>query len=51
MAADVTDLAGLQAAVRGAIETKLGPLDALVNNAGWDTLARFVEGRPSCGIG
>jgi 2-hydroxycyclohexanecarboxyl-CoA dehydrogenase len=45
MAADVTDLAGLQAAAE-AIETKLGPLDALVNNAGWDTLARFVEGPP-----
>jgi len=45
VAADVTDLAALQAAA-GAVETTLGPLDALVNNAGWDTLARFVDGPP-----
>src|SRR5262245_6700405 len=45
VAADVTDLAGLQAAADAA-ETTLGPLDALVNNAGWDTLARFVDGPP-----
>ena len=34
-----------------AVETELGPVDALVNNAGWDTLARFVEDRPSSGTG
>jgi 2-hydroxycyclohexanecarboxyl-CoA dehydrogenase len=45
VAADVTDLTGLQAAA-DAVETTLGPLDALVNNAGWDTLARFVDGPP-----
>ena len=29
-----------------AIERELGPVEALVNNAGWDVLARFVEGPP-----
>jgi 2-hydroxycyclohexanecarboxyl-CoA dehydrogenase len=45
LAADVTDRASLRAAV-DAVESELGPVGALVNNAGWDTLARFVEGPP-----
>ena len=43
--ADVTQPATLQAGV-AAIERDLGPVEALVNNAGWDVLARFVEGPP-----
>jgi 2-hydroxycyclohexanecarboxyl-CoA dehydrogenase len=45
LAADVTDRTSLRAAV-DAVESELGPVGALVNNAGWDTLARFVEGPP-----
>src|SRR5262245_28226725 len=45
LAADVTDRPSLRAAVE-AVEAELGPVEALVNNAGWDTLARFVEGPP-----
>src|SRR4030095_2239696 len=45
LAADVTELAALEAAA-DAVEMELGPIDALVNNAGWDVLARFVEGPP-----
>jgi 2-hydroxycyclohexanecarboxyl-CoA dehydrogenase len=44
-AADVTEPPSLQAAV-DAVEMELGPIDALVNNAGWDVLARFVDGPP-----
>ncbi len=44
-AADVTELASLTVAA-DAVELELGPIDALVNNAGWDTLARFVDGPP-----
>jgi 2-hydroxycyclohexanecarboxyl-CoA dehydrogenase len=45
LAADVTELPALGAAA-DAFEMELGPIDALVNNAGWDVLARFVEGPP-----
>jgi 2-hydroxycyclohexanecarboxyl-CoA dehydrogenase len=45
LAADVTDLAAMQAAI-DAVERELGPIGALVNNAGWDTLARFADGPP-----
>jgi 2-hydroxycyclohexanecarboxyl-CoA dehydrogenase len=45
VAADVTQPATLQAGI-AAIERDLGPVEALVNNAGWDVLARFVEGPP-----
>jgi len=41
----VTQPATLQAGI-AAIERELGPVEALVNNAGWDVLARFVEGPP-----
>jgi len=39
---DVTDLASVTAAVETA-ERSLGPLEILVNNAGWDELRPFVE--------
>jgi len=45
LTADVTQLPAVQTAV-DAIERELGSVDALVNNAGWDVLARFVEGPP-----
>jgi 2-hydroxycyclohexanecarboxyl-CoA dehydrogenase len=41
----VTELATVQAAI-ATLEHALGPVEALVNNAGWDVLARFVEGPP-----
>ena len=44
-AADVTQPATVQAGIV-ALERELGPVEALVNNAGWDVLARFVEGPP-----
>ena len=46
LAADVTDLAAVRAAVAGA-ERALGPLDAVVNNAGWDVLQPFVDNDPA----
>jgi 2-hydroxycyclohexanecarboxyl-CoA dehydrogenase len=45
VAADVTQPVTLQSGI-SAIERDLGPVEALVNNAGWDVLARFVEGPP-----
>ena len=39
---DVTDFAGVRAAVEEA-ERKLGPIDVLVNCAGWDKIEPFVE--------
>jgi 2-hydroxycyclohexanecarboxyl-CoA dehydrogenase len=45
LAADVTQLPTLEAGA-DAVERTLGPIAALVNNAGWDVLARFVEGPP-----
>jgi len=44
--ADVADFAAVQAAVR-AVEQALGPIDALVNNAGWERLALFAESDPA----
>jgi 2-hydroxycyclohexanecarboxyl-CoA dehydrogenase len=46
VAADVTDLAAMRAAV-AAVEAALGPLDVLVNNAGWDRLHPFTESDPA----
>jgi 2-hydroxycyclohexanecarboxyl-CoA dehydrogenase len=43
--ADVSELAAVEAAVR-AIEDALGPVELLVNNAGWERLALFVESDP-----
>jgi 2-hydroxycyclohexanecarboxyl-CoA dehydrogenase len=39
---DVTDRTGVEAAVEE-IEAVLGPVDVLVNNAGWDRIMPFVE--------
>jgi 2-hydroxycyclohexanecarboxyl-CoA dehydrogenase len=39
---DITDAAEVNACV-GEIVAALGPIDALVNNAGWDRLAPFLE--------
>jgi len=45
-AADVTSLDAVRAAVR-AIESALGPVDALVNNAGWDKMELFLDNDPA----
>ena len=45
-AADVSDLDAVEAAVR-AIASALGPVDVLVNNAGWERLGLFVESDPA----
>src|SRR5215813_10179839 len=45
VAADVTERETIAAAV-GRVERELGVVDGLVNNAGWDVLAHFVEGPP-----
>ncbi len=42
---DITDHARVNAAV-AAVEQELGPVDVLVNNAGWDFAARFVDTGP-----
>ncbi|MPZ44720.1 MAG: glucose 1-dehydrogenase [Betaproteobacteria bacterium] len=42
---DITDLAAIQTAVR-AFEADAGPIDALVNNAGWDKAAPFLASTP-----
>ncbi len=44
--ADVTDLTAMRAAV-AEVETALGPIGVLVNNAGWDKLDRFLDGDPA----
>ncbi|MFI6247512.1 SDR family NAD(P)-dependent oxidoreductase [Streptomyces sp. NPDC051016] len=41
VAADVTDTASVEAAVRQ-VESELGPVEVLVNNAGWDDFMPFV---------
>jgi 2-hydroxycyclohexanecarboxyl-CoA dehydrogenase len=43
--ADIADRAAVTSAVT-AVETALGPVDVLVNNAGWERLALFVESDP-----
>ncbi len=45
-AADVSDLAAVEAAAR-TVEQALGPVDVLVNNAGWERMALFVESDPA----
>ncbi|UIF89675.1 glucose 1-dehydrogenase [Cupriavidus sp. UYPR2.512] len=44
-AVDITDNARVISAV-AAVEAELGPVDVLVNNAGWDFAARFVDTTP-----
>jgi 2-hydroxycyclohexanecarboxyl-CoA dehydrogenase len=42
LALDISDPASVRAAV-AAVERELGPIDVLVNNAGWDRAAPFLE--------
>lgn len=44
-AADLTDLDAVTGAV-AAIEADLGPVDVLVNNAGWDLFSPFLKSTP-----
>jgi 2-hydroxycyclohexanecarboxyl-CoA dehydrogenase len=44
--ADVSDLAAVRVAV-ASVEAALGPVDVLVNNAGWDKLDRFLDSDPA----
>ena len=39
---DVADTGSVEAAVRG-VEKQLGPIEILVNNAGWDEMRPFIE--------
>ena len=43
---DITDRASVNAAVAAA-EAKLGPIDVLVNNAGWDVFKPFTKTEPA----
>jgi 2-hydroxycyclohexanecarboxyl-CoA dehydrogenase len=43
---DITDAEAVEAAVAAAVRTN-GPIDALVNNAGWDAAATFLETEPA----
>ncbi|MBM3568594.1 MAG: SDR family oxidoreductase [Alphaproteobacteria bacterium] len=45
-AADIADYAQVERAV-AACEAELGPIDALVNNAGWDRVGLFLDSRPA----
>jgi len=44
-AVDITDLSVVEKAVE-AFESEVGPIQALVNNAGWDLAANFLDMRP-----
>jgi 2-hydroxycyclohexanecarboxyl-CoA dehydrogenase len=44
-AADISRFAEVTEAVK-AVEAQLGPIDVLVNNAGWDHAARFLDTTP-----
>ncbi len=46
VAADIAERASVQAAVQR-VEAELGPVEVLVNNAGWERLALFVESDPA----
>ncbi|CAN5469308.1 glucose 1-dehydrogenase [soil metagenome] len=43
---DITDRTGVDAAV-AAVEQSLGPIDVLVNNAGWDVFRPFTKTEPA----
>jgi len=43
---DITDRASVDAAVAAA-ESRLGPIDVLVNNAGWDVFSPFTRTEPA----
>ncbi len=43
---DIANRTQVDAAVAG-VETKLGPIDVLVNNAGWDVFRPFVKTEPT----
>lgn len=43
---DITDRASVDAAVR-AVQDQLGPIDVLVNNAGWDVFRPFTKTEPT----
>jgi 2-hydroxycyclohexanecarboxyl-CoA dehydrogenase len=45
-ACDITDYAGCQSAARRT-EAAFGPIDVLVNNAGWDIFKPFTDTRPA----
>src|SRR4051812_45771851 len=45
-ACDITDRASVDAAVT-ALEAQLGPVDVLVNNAGWDVFRPFLKTEPA----
>ena len=45
-AVDITDYAAVSAAV-AAFEKEAGPIDVLVNNAGWDKFAYFLATEPA----
>ena len=44
-ACDITDYEGVSSTVAG-IETALGPIGVLVNNAGWDVFCLFIKTQP-----
>ena len=44
-AVDITDLEAVQAAVK-AFEQHAGPVEILVNNAGWDRAVPFLASKP-----
>src|SRR5437667_10992260 len=45
-ACDITDYRGVNDAA-AAIEAALGPIDVLINNAGWDVFRPFLQTQPA----
>ena len=48
-ACDITDRASVTARGRGDAKQSLGPIDVLVNNAGWDVFKPFIKTEPASG--